>query len=722
MNERTVRFSKLWSGLARGVAFGLIIGLAQNAPAQTSFPMIGSVYPAGVQRGKTTEVTVYSGGNGGMHLYGAYKVMMEGQGVQAEIVPPEKGWAARDPQKPWAVPQITEVKMKVTVAPDAPLGIREFRVGTPVHGVSTLGLLVIGDEPETLEKEPNNDASQAQGMTLPIVVNGKFQQGEDVDTYKFKAEAGQEVVFSVLCARLEDKIHDLQEHADPLIILKDSSGRELDRSDDYYRADPLLRYKFEKAGEYIVQIRDVGFKGNPHWVYRLNITSRPYIVASVPCAVRPGQSAEVNLYGFNLGAKTARIDIPADAPRGIWTTQLKLPNGFSNAIPLLVVEASQSVLERKPIEESKTIPAALNNAQRLISTGTLTLPGGVNSWLSREAQVDRYTFRAKQGEAWGFEVTARRLNSNIDSELKIRDAKGNVLVANDDFNNSKDSRIDWTAPADGEYSVEVRDLAGHAGPTYFYNLTAQRLVQDFRLKCDTDRAMIAAGNRTTWYVLVERKYGFGGEVRVEVQGLPPGVSCPPVTIPPNMTVGTLFLTAAPDAKIDSSAVRVIGTAQLTGLDGKAAPAQRVAHPVTEIYMPGGGRGLIEAQTQAVAVTEVNDLEVSVNTQQVTLQPGGSVKIEVTIKRRPDYTKPVTLDVRIQHLGGVFVNPLPPGVSIEDATIPENQTKGTITLKAEGNAPPIKDLPIAIFANSSINFVMKVWYSAPPVLLTVEPKK
>ena len=177
------------------------------AGAQTSFPMIISTFPTGVQRGKTTDVTVTAGtvnGGGGNNLYGAYKALFEGPGVKAEIVPPEKGWPAKDPKTPYAVPSVPAVTLRVTVAADAPLGVREFRMATAHHGISTIGLLVIGDEPEVIEVEPNNDPVQAQLVPIPSVVNGRIQAAEDVDYYKFKVEAGQEVTFAVQCARLED--------------------------------------------------------------------------------------------------------------------------------------------------------------------------------------------------------------------------------------------------------------------------------------------------------------------------------------------------------------------------------------------------------------------------------------------------------------------------------------------------------------------------------------
>ena len=204
---------------------GCIAAFAASRPAhaQTSFPMIISTYPTGVQRGKTTEVTVTAGvnnGGGGANLYGAYKAAFEGEGVKAEIVPPAKGWPAKDPKKPYTVPDVPAVTMRVTVAPDAPLGVREFRLATAHQGSSTIGLLVIGDEPETNEVEPNNDSEHAQAVTIPTIINGKIQAAEDVDCFKFSAAAGQSVTFAVQCARLEDKIHDLAPHADPMLVVK----------------------------------------------------------------------------------------------------------------------------------------------------------------------------------------------------------------------------------------------------------------------------------------------------------------------------------------------------------------------------------------------------------------------------------------------------------------------------------------------------------------------
>ena len=716
-----------------GIMCLVLLMYAIGTQAQTSFPMLGGVYPLGVQRGKTADITVTAGGNGGANLYGAYKVLVEGAGVKADVVLPEKGWPEKpkpdpkDPKKEWVLPGVGEIKLHVTVAPDAPLGVREVRIATPRMGLSTIGLIVVSDDTQIMEAEPNNDVAHAQAVTLPCDVNGKIQQAEDVDSYKFTVSAGQEAVFAVQAARLQDKIHDLQEHADPVLILRDDKGVEIARNDDYYRADPLLHYKFDKAGTYIAQIRDVNYQGNGFWMYRLTMTTRPYVIAPTPCAVKPGQSADLHISGFVLnGATTAHIDVPANIPPGIWITPLKVGGQNSNPVPLLVTDTPQVVVENNvapTASTAKTVsfqPSTNNSSSLILHPSSLHLPGGVNATLQAAGQIDRYTFTAKKGTSWGFEVASRRLDSEMDSELKLRDAKGNVLAANDDAL-GKDSRLDWGCPADGEYSIEIRDLTGHGGTTYFYNLSAAPLRPDFSLKCDGDRAMIAPGNRTAWFVIVDRKYGFAGDVAVEVKNLPPGVTASPLTVPPTMTQGVILLSAAPDAKIETAELQVVGTGQLPGADGKPATATRIAHPLSEIYLPGGGRGLLEVDTQGVAVTEPNDMEVSVTNPNITLKPGETLKIDVTIKRRADYAKAVTLDLRVNHLGGIFTNPLPPGVTVEDgATIPEGKDTGQITIKAAPDAKPILNWPLAVMANSSVNFVMKVWYAAPITLTIPAP--
>src|SRR5206468_1701130 len=82
------------------------------ATAQTSFPMVTHVTPVAVERGTTADVTVECRTSS---LAGAYKVMFEGSGIAAEILPPKEAPKV-DPKNP--VPTLSSIKLKVAVAVD----------------------------------------------------------------------------------------------------------------------------------------------------------------------------------------------------------------------------------------------------------------------------------------------------------------------------------------------------------------------------------------------------------------------------------------------------------------------------------------------------------------------------------------------------------------------------------------------------------------------------
>src|SRR5581483_11873856 len=183
-----------------------------------------------------------------------------------------------------------------------------------------------------------------------------------------------------------------------------------------------------------------------------------------------------------------------------------------------------------------------------------------------------------------------------------------------------------------DYVVRIRDLNNKGGEGFVYYLECDFARPGFTLKCDPSIAMIGPGSRAAWYVQVARANGFAGPVKVEVKGLPEGVSVNPLTIPANMTQGLLVVSAAEDTKVDAAVVKVVGTAEVTEGD-KPVTLTREATAVEEIYLPGGGRGRFDAGMQAVAVTTPSDLvQVKVNTNRITLKPGEEVKIDVELVR------------------------------------------------------------------------------------------
>src|SRR5215472_12462733 len=104
----------------------------------------------------------------------------------------------------------------------------------------------------------------------------------------------------------------------------------------------------------------------------------------------------------------------------------------------------------------------------------------------------------------------------------------------------------------------------------------------------------------------------------------------------------------------------IAAASVKGLDGKTRKVEHRVQPLQELYMGGGGRNVWPVETQVAQVVAVDDIAtVRVSPAAISLKPGQQVALDVEVRRRPNFTDRVTLDVRLRHLGGVFGNPLPP---------------------------------------------------------------
>ncbi len=244
----------------------------------------------------------------------------------------------------------------------------------------------------------------------------------------------------------------------------------------------------------------------------------------------------------------------------------------------------------------------------------------------------------------------------------------------------KDARIEWKAPADGTYRLQVADLHDRGGPTFGYVLLLEAAKPDFLLTCDPDKINVGPGGRVPVFVRLTRRHGFNGAVSLAWKGLPAGLSASPLAIPPTMTEGVIVVSAPPGSREKAALVTLYGTGQ-----GPGGPIVRTAEPQEEIYLPGGGRGRYPVETLALAVTDPSDITVEAKPSEVVLAPGESMPIDVTVTRNSRYQQPVNLAVVLQHLGGVHANPLPPGVTVKESgsktLLGPNETRGRIILQA-----------------------------------------
>jgi hypothetical protein len=303
--------------------------------------------------------------------------------------------------------------------------------------------------------------------------------------------------------------------------------------------------------------------------------------------------------------------------------------------------------------------------------------------------------------------------------LRVLDAQGKSLAEADDTF-GKDPRLEWRAPDDGSFLVQITDLHSRGGELFGYVLLAEPAKPDFVVTCDPDKANMGPGARTPLFVKVQRRGGFDGPVSLRFKELPAGMAASALTIPPKMTQGVIVLSAAAAAPKGGSLLTLEATAK--------TPEGALRRPVTprqEIYLPGGGRGLYSVQTLAAAVTEPSDITVEASPTEIKLAPGGTATIDVTVTRSAAYTKGVNLAINLEHLGGVFATPLPPGVVVREAgsktLLGPKETAGKIILEAKPDAAPVERVPITVMGHVSIDFVVKTAYSSGPIWVTVAPK-
>jgi hypothetical protein len=699
-----------------GICCVLFAWAAPPAVAQTSYPMLMSLKPTAAQVG-TSSVHALSSR---YSMAGAYKVIVSGSGVTGEIVKdtPKSSRSGRRRRGGRRGRRSSgRIGVKFTVAPDAKPGVRDFRIATP-NGASTLGQLVIVRDPVVVESGTNNTPEQANAVKLPATICGAIERAEDVDYFKFHAKAGQSFTFHVRAMRLEDRIHDLQTHVDPIIAIRNDAGSTIAEADNHYAADPLLTHRFDQDGDYFLEIRDVRYQGNVYWEYCIEISDRPFVAVVHPLGVARGKTTSLELIGRQLNARRTAFQGRPSVLLGPQTVRLKLPNGEqSNPVAVVFSDLPQTIETDVDNNTSKTAQP-------------VQVPGGISGRIGKEADIDCYVFEAKKGERYSFEVMARRWGSALDSHLRILDARtGRQLALNDDMTANRrlfsDSQIEfWAPPRDGKYVLEIRDAHLRGGDDYVYYVNCTRAEPTFDLYLDTDKTLLTPGTSGVIFARTVRKNGFTGEIQLHVDGLPIGVAAQPGRIiAGRATDGCVVLTATPTAKMAAENITVTGTATVK-VGGKTREIKITARPQQEIYMPGGGRSHWPVDMHTVSIGAPNDLRaVKLSTYDITLKPGESKRIEVTLERAPGFNSNVTLDMRFRHLSSMFADTLPKGVAIDGrkskTLLTGKVSKGYITLKAAPNAEPAEKQEVSVMANISINFVMKATYSAKPLFVTVK---
>ena len=507
-------------------------------------PSVAYLYPAGGQRGTKIQFKV-----GGYNLHNSAEFEMRGDGIETvKRIRLTNTLFFEGPVIPQPASQAKENYPRdytghVTIAADAALGIRDWHVATS-QGITAGKKFVIGHLPEIIEREVDGNPIPTT-VTLPVTINGRIFPREDVDVWTFAARKGRAVTCEVNAARLGSPL-------DSRLEVRDPSGRPIAQNVDAIGTDSQLRFVPNRDGIYEIRIHDVKFGGLQSYVYRLTVTAGPVVDSVFPLGGKRGSNINIELSGANLPHTNVTVTLPTDDQTSI-TYRPQFDGQLAGSVRLELDDLPESI---------ETVDA---KQPRLV-----TLPVICNGRIALQGEVDEWSFVAKKGDQYEFDLRASRLGSPLDSVLTLFDADGKQLAQNDDLGKGQtDSRLTVKVPADGTYVVRIEDrLSSRGGPTFAYRLKISQpkaALAGFRLKLPADVAIIERGKEFKLKIDVERLGGFKEEIALAIDNLPAGVALSgPAKIEKGKNTVQLVLKAEEQAKVVTGRLIVRGTATIDG--------------------------------------------------------------------------------------------------------------------------------------------------------------
>lgn len=416
-------------------------------------------------------------------------------------------------------------KYIVTIAADCPLGIHEARVMTQL-GLSSARGFSVGSLPEIVQQSSNTTLASALEIPVNSICNA-VMTARAVDHYSFTAAKGQRIIVDCAASGIDSKLA-------PVVIVADEQGRDL----VVERRGGALDFQAPDDGRYVIKVHDLTFKGGPTHFYRLGVWQ---LEADAPIVRQPA-TRTVNSFSW--------------PPEGL--------------------PAQPALSEVEPNSEQQ-------QAQKI------TLPCDLAGSFFPAADVDVYEFEAKKGEQWWIEVGSERFGLPTDPSVLVqrvvRTESGEERVDVAEFSDiaspvkvssngyaydgppynpgTSDCLGKLEIPEDGTYRLQILDLFGGTrdDPRNVYRLVIRQAAPDFALVAwamhmelrNGDRAALSkpialrGGATMALEVVAFRRDGFDGEIELQMEGLPEGVTAHGLKIPAGQSRGLMLVTAHQDA-------------------------------------------------------------------------------------------------------------------------------------------------------------------------------
>ena len=601
-------------------------------------PQLNTILPRGASRGDEVTVTIH-----GRNLANTIDLLFHDTGI--EFV--EVGETADN-----------RATVTLRIAEDCPVGPQAVRVRT-AQGVSNLCLFSVGALIEVEEEEPNDSTETAQPIELGTTVNGRVTN-EDVDYFAVDLAEGQVIAVEVEGIRLGGALFD------PMIRLFGPQGHERLTADDtpLMQQDTAFAYTAIEDGTHYIAVSEAAYGGSNNSYYRLHVGSFPRPLSASPLGGNPGETIAVQWLG------DPRFAASEDGEPAL--VSVALPDG-DGTTPVTVSMDAGVIPTPFPFRLSElpvTLEAAPNDSHE--SATLMQAPGAGEGVIREPGEVDFFAFEAAEGAVYDIRVWARALGSPLDSVLHVFNPDGSELGNNDD-GAGMDSLLRVTIPAEGRYTLTVRDHLGRGGDTFAYRVEITPITPSFSLAIhENDEAILAIpqGNRAFVMLRADRT-GWDAPANLALNGLPEGLTAGDLSFPQGQRIIPAILEAAPEAPLAGALVDFVATPQSDDI----ALTGRLEQAIS--LVTGRNQTVFldrEVNHFAVAVVEPAPFRVAIARMEAPIVRNGTKHIRITAERDEDFTGEIKVKMPWA----------PPGFAAPEATIPEGESEVRVQLQARND--------------------------------------
>ena len=641
-----------------------------------TLPLVERLTPMGVVRGEESTITFH-----GQRVKDAHQVLSDLPGIEILEVKPIDN---------------RKVEVRLKTDPDLTPGLYPVRLITK-SGIANLRLLGVGTMPITAEAEPNNEFDAPQKVELNRTIEGVVAR-EDVDHYQVQLKKDQVLNVEIEGIRIAFSLRN-QNILDPYIAILDEGRFEVASSDDsaLLQQDGFCSFKAPKDGTYTILVRDSSFRGSNVCGYRLHVGTFPRPVAVLPAGGLPGTKLSGKLINADQSTTETSTQLPAEESEQ-WPLITENENGISPSPNWIRVNELPVVLEKEPNDDYRKAPEH-------------QVPAAFCGVVEKPGDYDCFSFQGKKGKRYRVELFAREvLRSPLDAVCNVFGPDNKTIASSDDTRGKVDPYLEFTAKADGKHTVRVYDHLRGGSSIHTYRIEVTMPPASFALtlkELRRDEAQVVpvpAGGQLGIMVTSARNQ-YNGEIRMELDGLPEGVTATTYPIPPGRNEIPVMLTAAADAKHNASLFSIHGR----GDEKNFAVMGRLSQH-HKLVLGQNRRHMWAYKTKraAMAVTDAAPFKLELVQPKTPIVRRGTKYLLVKLERNEGFD------------GEVAVRTLynPPGVAVNNSRkIAKGKTEVTVPITANSGAA-IGKWPIIMTASYATDNGT-AYVSTNPIMLDVQ---